>query len=153
MKCLTDNQMQLLVDDELTASRKKKYMNHIGLCPLCANKYHDRIELVASIKALITETVKLPENIPEFIIPLKPISQEVRRRRIPLWVKAAAVLVPAIFGWKFYNKPQENFMPIDKSMQVYEICNGVDANTAFQENMIITTVTDENGKVLECSTN
>jgi hypothetical protein len=153
MRCLTDKQLQLLVDDELTAGQKKKYLNHIEVCSLCAKKYRDRIELVASIKASITEAVKLPKSIPEFRIPTKPTGQEVRMHRIPLWVKVAAVLVPAIIGWKLYDKPQEILKPNDKSMQVYEMCNGVDANTAFQENMIVTTVTDENGNVLECSTN
>jgi len=61
-------------------------------------------------------------------------------------VKAAALLIPAFFIWKFAHKPQEDFKPTAESIQMYEMCNDVDANTAFQENMIITTVTDENGR-------
>jgi len=34
---------------------------------------------------------------------------------------------------------------------MYEMCNTVDANTAYQENMIITTVTDQNGNVVKSS--
>ncbi|HET7733989.1 MAG TPA: hypothetical protein VFK73_09140 [Paludibacter sp.] len=153
MRCLTDKQMQHLVDGELSANQMDKYKSHIDTCTYCAEKYSDRKELSASIKALINETAISPERIPEFRIPAAQVTQKVKVRRIPLWAKVAAVLVPAFVGWKMYNKPQEDFKPSAESIQMYEMCNGVDANTAFQENMIITTVTDENGKVVECSTN
>jgi hypothetical protein len=145
--------MQHLIDGELSANQMDKYKSHIDTCTYCAEKYSDRKELSASIKALINETATLPERIPEFRIPAKQIQQKVKVRRIPLWAKVAAVLVPVFVGWKMYNKPQEDFKPSAESIQMYEMCNGVDANTAFQENMIITTVTDENGKVVECTTN
>ena len=153
MRCLTDEQMQLLIDGELSANQMNKYKSHIDTCTYCAEKYSDRKELSTSIKALINETAISPERISEFRIPAKQIQQKVKVRRIPLWAKVAAVLVPAFVGWKMYNKPQEDFKPSAESIQMYEMCNGVDANTAFQENMIITTVTDENGKVVECTTN
>jgi hypothetical protein len=153
MKCLTDKQMQHLIDGEFSANQIEKYKGHINACPYCAEKYRDQKELSTSIKALINETATSPERIPEFRIPAKQIQQKAKVRRIPLWAKVAAVLVPAFVGWKMYNKPQEDFKPSAESVQMFEMCNGVDANTAFQENMIITTVTDENGRVLECSAN
>jgi hypothetical protein len=153
MRCLTDKQIQQLIDGELSANQIEKYKGHINACPYCAEKYNDRKESVFSIKILINEAVKSPEWIPEFRVPAKQIHQKLKVRRIPLWAKVAAVIVPAIVGWKMYNKPQEDFKPSAESIQLYEMCNGVDANTAFQENMIITTVTDENGKVVDCTTN
>jgi len=153
MKCLTDKQIQQLIDGELSSNQIEKYKSHINACPYCAEKYKEQKESVFSIKTLINETVKSPVRIPEFRVPAKQIHQKVKVRRIPLWVKVAAVLIPAFVGWKIYNKPQEDFKPSAESIQMYEMCNGVDANTAFQENMIVTTVTDENGKVLECTTN
>jgi len=153
MRCLTDKQMQFLIDGELSANQMDKYKSHIETCAYCAEKYSERKELSTSVKALINETATTPERIPEFRIPAAQVPQKVKVRRIPLWAKVAAVLIPAFVGWKIYNKPQEDFKPSTESIQMYEMCNSVDANTAFQENMIITTVTDENGKVVECTTN
>lgn len=153
MRCLTDKQIQQLIDDELSASQIEKYNSHIYACPYCNEKYEEQKELALSLKSLINETAKSPERIPEFWIPTKQAHPQMKVRRIPLWVKVAAVLIPVFFVWKFAHRPQEDFKPTAESIQLYEMCNGVDANTAFQENMIITTVTDENGKVVECTTN
>ena len=153
MKCLTDKQIQQLIDGELSNNQKEKYRSHIHACAYCNEKYNEQKELAESIKSLINEKAKFPELIPEFIIPVKRVPQDRKTLTIPLWVKVAAVLIPVFFVWKFAHKPQEDFKPTAESIQMYEMCNGVDANTAFQENMIVTTVTDENGKVIECSTN
>ena len=153
MKCLTDKQIQQLIDGELSSNQIEKYKSHIDTCTYCAEKYNDQKETVNSIKSLINETAKLPERIPKFRVPAKQIHQKVKVKRIPLWAKVAAVLIPAVIGWKMYNKPHEDFKPSAESIQMYEMCNGVDANTAFQENMITTTVTDDKGNVIECSTN
>lgn len=153
MRCLTDKQIQQLIDGELSTSQIEKYNSHIYACPYCNKKYEEQKELALSLKSLINETAKYPERIPEFRVPTKPVHQHMKVRKIPLWVKAAAVLIPVFFVWKFAHRPQEDFKPTAESIQMYEMCNGVDANTAFQENMIVTTVTDENGKVLECTTN
>lgn len=153
MKCLTDKQIQQLIDGELSANQIEKYTNHICVCHYCDKKHNEQKELALSIKNLINELAWSPTQIPEFRLLTKPASQDLKVRRIPLWVKVAAVLIPAFFVWKFANKPQEDFKPTAESIQMYEMCNGVDANTAFQENMIVTTVTDENGEVIESSTN
>lgn len=153
MKCLTDKQIQQLIDGALSANQIEKYTSHIRTCAYCDKKYNEQKELALSIKSLINEVAWSPARIPEFRIPTKPAIQQLKVRKIPLWVKVAAVLIPVFFVWKFANKPQEEFKPTAESIQMYEMCNGVDANTAFQENMIVTTVTDENGKVIESSTN
>jgi hypothetical protein len=153
MKCLTDKQIQQLIDGELSADQLEKYNSHIYACPYCHEKYNEQKELAISIKSLINETANSPERIPDFRVPTKRVNLERKARRIPLWVKLAAVLIPVFFVWKFVQKPQEDFKPTAESIQMYEMSNGIDANTAFQENMIVTTVTDDKGNVIECSTN
>jgi hypothetical protein len=153
MKCLTDKQIQQLIDGELSNNQKEKYKNHIHACAYCNEKYNEQKELASCIKSWINDTAHSPERIPEFRIPVKSTNQPKKVQKIPLWIKVAAVLIPVFFVWKFAQKPQEDYKPTAESIQMYEMSNGVDANTAFQENMIVTTVTDENGKVIECSTN
>ena len=154
MRCLTNKQTQQLIDGELSANEMQQYKLHIEACPYCAEKFSEQKMLVLRIDGLLNEAAILPERIPDFKIPTKIKSKRTRNRRIPLWAKVAAVLIPACFVWKMTDKPNEKeFKPTAESIQMYEMCNSVDANTAFQENMIITTVTDENGKVVECTTN
>jgi len=107
MRCLTDNQLQQLIDGELSANQINKYKSHIIACPFCDEKYNERKELALSIKSLINETTNSPERIPEFRVPVIPASQQRKVRSIPIWVKAAALLIPAFFIWKFANKPQK----------------------------------------------
>lgn len=153
MKCLTDKQIQQLIDGELSNNQTEKYRSHIAACAYCYEKYNEQKELASCIKSLINDTAHSPEQIPEFRVPVKSSDLLKRGRKIPLWVKVAAVLIPVFFVWKFAHNPQEDFKPTAESIQMYEMCNGVDANTAFQENMIITTVTDEKGKIVKCTTN
>jgi hypothetical protein len=153
MRCLTDKQIQQLIDGELFASQLEKYKSHINACPLCDEKYNEQKELALSLKSLINETAKSPEQIPEFRVPTKRSNQQLKVWRIPLWAKVAAVLIPAFFVWKMTNTPQPDFKPTPEAVMMYEMCNNVDANTAFQENMITTTITNEHGKVVSCETN
>jgi len=153
MKCLTNNQIQLLIDGELSANKMQQYKLHIETCPYCAEKYADQRLLALGIKDLLNNAAILPERIPEFQLPVKTKSQKRINRRIPLWVKVAAVLIPAIILVKMRDKPQQDYKPTPEAVMMYETSNSVDANTAFQENMITTTVTDENGKVIKCETN
>lgn len=152
MKCLTNKQIQELIDGELTTNLSEKYHQHVVGCQYCKEQYDEQKTLAESIKGLINDAAMSSVRIPEFQIP-KHTAINVKTRHIPLWVKVAAVLIPAFFVLKMANKPQEDFKPTAENIQMYEMCNSVDANTAFQENMIITTVTDENGKVVECEAN
>jgi len=153
MKCLTNNQIQQLIDGELSANELMEYKLHIETCPDCAEKYVEKKALALGIKNLLNDAVPIPERIPDFPIPAKTTSQKRVNRRIPLWAKVAAVLLPVIFVVKMIDKPQPDFKPTPEEILMYETSNSVDANTAFQKNMITTTVTDENGKVIKCETN
>lgn len=153
MKCLTNKQIQQLIDGELSANEMQQYKLHIEACPYCAEKYAEQKILALRIKSLLTESAILPKRIPDFQVPAKTTSQKRINKRIPLWAKVAAVLIPVIFLVKMRNKPQQDFKPTPEAVMMYETSNSVDANTAFQENMITTTVTDENGKVIKCETN
>lgn len=153
MKCLTNEQIQRFIDAEMPSLQPEQFQ-HLTSCTSCQELYKEQKVLAKLIKEQINSVAKSPERIPEFQIPASIPPTASRVKRFPLWAKVAALLIPAYFVWKMANKPVEReFNPTAESIQMYEMCNGVDANTAFQENMITTTVTDENGKVVECTTN
>ena len=151
MKCLTNKHIQELIDGEMSDVQMAESRKHLSTCSECSRNYNEQLTLTQSVKIIFNSRIKLPEKIPEFNVPIQTTKRKVIR--IPLWVKVAAMLIPVFIVWKMANKPQEYFKPTVENIQMYDMCNYVDANTAFQENMIITTVTDENGKVLECTSN
>ena len=153
MKCLTNEQIQRFIDAEMPSLQPDQFQ-HLTACASCQELYKEQKVLAQLIKEQINSVAKSPERIPEFQIPasITPIAPRVKR--FPLWAKVAALLIPACFVWKMANKPEEKeFKPTAESIQLYEMYNSLDANTAFQENMIVTTVRDDKGKVIECSTN
>jgi hypothetical protein len=153
MKCLTNEQIQRFIDAEMPSLQPDQFQ-HLTSCASCQELYKEQKVLAQLIKEQINSVAKSPERIPEFQIPASVTHTVPRVKRFPLWTKVAALLIPACFVWKMANKPEEKeFKPTAESIQLYEMCNSVDANTAFQENMIITTITDANGKVVKCGTN
>ena len=154
MKCLTNEQIQQLIDGETSTVVSTAYQQHINNCSHCKERYNDQKALAQNVKDLLNASVQSPERIPEFRIPKNVTIPKVKVKWIPFWAEVAAVLIPVFFICKmYYNKPVQDFKPTTENIRMYEMCNTVDANTAFQENMIITTVTDENGKVVESVTN
>jgi|GEM_PF-2013454 len=153
MKCLTSKQIQRQIDGEISSELSEHFQQHIDKCPSCQEQYNDQKLLAHSIKDLMNASVKLPEEIPEFGIPKTPDKIKVNYIRIPFWLKAAAVLIPVFFVWKMSFKPCEDFKPSAENIRMYEMGNSIDANTAFQENMITTKVINKDGKVIKCETN
>ena len=153
MKCLTNKQIQQLIDGETSTVDSIKYQQHIIDCSHCMERYNDHKSLAQNVKDLLNVSVHSPKWIPEFRIPKKVFKPKQKTIRIISWLEVAALLIPVFFIWKMTGKPQNDFKPTSENIKMYEMCNTVDANTAYQENMIITTVTDQNGNVVESVTN
>jgi len=154
MKCLTNDQIQQLMDGETSSFVSDKYQQHLAACSSCRERFEDQKALARSVKDSINDFVPPIGRIPEFVIPTKIIQPTLKSRSIPGWLKVAALLIPVFFVWKMTyrpNKPTVDFKPTSENIRLYEMSHEVDANTAFQQNMIITTVADEKGKVIECS--
>jgi len=97
MKCLTNNQIQQVIDGELSANELREYKLHLETCPYCAEKLAEQKALALGIKNLLNKAVPMPELIPEFQVPVQTKSLKRINKRIPLWAKVAAVLIPAFF--------------------------------------------------------
>lgn len=146
--------MQELIDGELSTRQSELYHRHIAECQYCNGQYAEQKALAVSIKGLINEMVKSPVKIPEFRLPTKPAKKETKVRRIPLWAKVAAVLIPVFFVWKVANFENKNdITQLLKNKQLYEICSSIDANTSYKENGKIIIVTNDNGVAVQLMSN
>lgn len=154
MKCLTNKQTQELIDGELTTKQSELYHRHIAECQNCTDKYYEQKALAVSIKGLINEMVNSPVRIPEFRMPTKPAQKEMKVRRIPLWAKVAAVLIPVFFVWKIMNFENKNdITQLLKNKQLYKMCSSMNANITFKENGEIIIVTNDNGVAVQLMSN
>ena len=154
MQCLTNEQIQLLIDGEMNEQLMVACEEHLSHCPDCQRRYEEQARNSLRISEMINFTAAIPEQVPVFNFPENKAPAKQHRGSISIWLKIAAVLIPIIICWQFWpQKTEKQFHPTQEAIMKYELCNSVDANTAWQENMIITTVSDENGKVIECSTN
>lgn len=136
----------------MSLRQTKECKKHLAECTVCRQQYEEQSALAISTVEILNRTAKIPDQIPEFIFPENNFTKRPGIIKISFWLKIAALLIPAIICWKIWlpQKTAPKYRPTPENVLTYELCNSVDANTAWQENMIITTVTNENGKVIEC---
>jgi len=143
MKCLTNNQIQQLVDGQTPLVLSEKYLQHMDSCTQCLDRYKQQKELAQMVKELINASVQSPERIPEFRIPKKQILSTRRVRRIPGWLEVAALMIPIFFMWKITCNQGDELKPTADNIRMFEKCNTVYANTAtWRDNVIIITGVD-----------
>ncbi len=152
MQCLTNEQIQLLIDKEMDEQDETVCRRHLEDCPHCRMRVEEQRSKVRLILEALNREDDLPEMIPAFRYPVGNAPKKERTFTHSIWMKIAAVTIPSLLCWHFWpEKEPQLFHPSPEAIVNYELCNGVDANTAWQENMIITTVTDANGKIVQCS--
>jgi hypothetical protein len=151
MNCFTAEQLQLYMDGELPSKLIAEYKQHLAGCVSCSQRFSEQHKLAQSVKTIINGLAKNPDTMKDFNNTSTAMVKPNKTRNIPLWIKVAAILVPAAISWCIYESRTEAYEPTPENILTYDMCNGIDANTAWQENLIVTTVTDKNGKVVECS--
>lgn len=154
MNCLTNEQMQMLVDGELPSHLAVKYKKHISGCPTCSRVFTKYASEVNVVKELIAATGSDPLEIPGFKVPGEKLKRRPEIRKIYFGLKIAAITLPiALIIGVLTETREKPFKPNPKDIVTYDICNTMDANTAFQEGIIITTIEDKDGNVIECMEN
>ena len=138
MKCLTNNQIQQLLDGETPCVLSEKQHQHMDACPQCLERYNQQIELAQTVIELINASAQSPERIPEFRIPKEQILPTRKIRRIPGWLEMAALLIPIFFVWKMTYNTEEELKPTAENIRMIEKCNTIYANSAtWRDNVII----------------
>ena len=146
MNCLTNKELQLLIDNELYQSMKEEFNLHLKECKSCAVRLKEQKEFITLITSQINTNVPAVDRVPPFRgIELKPV----KPKKNYAWLKVAAILLPFVVLGSIYlnrEKPQqkEQFSLSAEDIMQYEAYNtNIDANTAYQQGMVITTVIDQ----------
>ncbi len=152
MNCLTNEEIQRCIDNELDSAQKEAYAAHIERCAKCREQYVSQKEFALMIKNELKKVPYHPMVIPPFRGKVVEDSFKLRKKS-PIWLKVAAALVPVLIAASVvFNKPNNKhadkcYAPTHEEIAAYEMFNsGLDANTVYQKNMIVTTISDENGK-------
>ena len=150
MNCLTIEEIQLLIDDELDEKRGVEIRLHIQQCAECNHKYNKQVIFSKLIKSQIGTIVAPVESIPPF---QNPENEYLTKKRSHIWFKVASMIIPLfILGSLYLNyktQKKQQFKPTSEDIMNYESYNsGVDANAAYQQKMVVTTVYDyKNGNI------
>ncbi len=107
MKCLSNIQIQKLADNELGEAEKKILLHHIKNCNKCRLNYEKHSALIIVLKSAIKNNAEI--EIPEFRQPLNTDYQRIRIKNKYIWLKVAAILIPAICAGVllFQNSPTD----------------------------------------------
>lgn len=95
MKCLTDEQIQLYIDGEISKQELTKIDLHLSECSICRPKLEQQQLFIRELKATLRPSNDIAA--PPFALPKETHG---KRRAIPIWLKVAAVLVPLLLIWE-----------------------------------------------------
>lgn len=141
LTCLSEEVIQQWIDGELDTTQQVQVHLQITSCEKCSEKAEQLKVLAFSVKKMLTvEDVAIPE----FTKPEKVIHQ-----RFPLWLKIAVVLLPAFCLVKVLLQPEKTYLPSQEELLMYQSLSDMDANAAFQERVMVTTATNQEGKIVE----
>lgn len=151
MKCLTNEIIQLYIDNQLEDKDKEAVGRHLEVCETCRSRIEHREQLVRLLKASAAKH-NTGRTIPEFIPPKGKVKKKINLKQILIWTNVAAIAL-IMFFIKNHTKESVESQPIHKEIPVEHPNLDIDANTAYQNKVIITTITDENGNTVKCITN
>ena len=156
MNCLTNEELQLFIDNELQQSKKEEFNLHLQECKSCAQRLKEHKEFIALIISQINTDAPTVDVVPPFLgTEVKPV----KRKRINVWLKVAAIILPLIVFYGIYSNRGETtenkrFTITAEDIMQYEAYNtNIDANTACQQGMVITTVIDQEKEEVETTIN
>lgn len=70
-------------------------------------------------------------------------------RTVPLWLKIAAVLIPAFCLVQVLIQSDKSYQPSHDELLMYQSLSDMDANAAFQERVMVTTSTNQEGEIVD----
>ena len=179
LMCLNEDLIQQWIDGELSEELLEQVNQHLANCELCRQKAEQQKALAFSIKNILqVEDVAIPEfrrsetatgeagnhndlpvknnefpqknstSVPEMkAVNAGPFSRTLRT--VPLWLKIAAVLIPAFCLVQVLIQPDNTYQPSHDELLMYQSLSDMDANAAFQERVMVTTSTNQEGEIVD----
>lgn len=179
LTCLNDELIQEWIDGELNEELLVQVNQHLADCEACRQKTEQQKALAFSIKQLLQceDTVipafrrvetptdeagsyydlfvknnEFPVNNSTSVPEMKeentgPFTQS--KKTFPFWLKIAAALIPACLLIQLLIQPEKNYQPSHDELLMYQSLSDMDANAAFQERVMVTTSTNQEGEIVE----
>jgi len=172
LTCLNEELIQQWIDGELSEELRMQVVLHLAGCEECRQKAEQQHALALSIKKILqVEDVAIPEFLingtsaeehgnfnklslknsiyePEGLV-CADESATRSNKKFPLWLKIAAVLIPAFCLVQVLIRPDKTYQPSHDELLMYQSLSDLDANAAFQERVMVTTSTNREGEIVE----
>lgn len=147
MKCLTKEEIQCLIDNEVSDKEKNIYLNHINQCNDCKVLYNQSLqdkELLHDFFSTI-KSDNFDDSIPEFVLPKKKNNYFV--------LKIAAVIFFLIgISVLFLLNSKENISTqsvAEINKEYVDLTTNMDQNKMWQKKQMLVEIKDENDNVIE----
>jgi predicted anti-sigma-YlaC factor YlaD len=147
MNCLSDELVQRWIDKELSSGEAVELKAHLQTCAECRYRVQEQEQLATKLKQLIAGPAQTGSSIPPFIYPVEPATR--KKKKLTNWLRVAAVMLPLILLLKIFTNKEEVYQPTREQQLMYESFNDMDANSAFQERLMVTTSTNQEGELLD----
>ena len=145
-KCISDEMIQMYIDNEIDAFEKAGMEKHFAECKNCKRKLHEHKKMISGFK----QSMSLPniESIeaPVFNYNKTPVIAW-KKHRLFYWKWAAAVILitSSLFIHKKLNTNSQN----NVQYIIFDISSEVDANKPLHEQSMSIFIIDKSGKKIE----
>lgn len=141
MKCISDEQSQKYIDDEVSSKEKAFISEHISVCEKCSKKIDDKKNFAIKIKKAINQQGNYIVDIPKFAIPIvQKKSTGLKFKRYFYSVAAASIL---LLTFLISQKETEDY-EINFS---YDLESEFNANLPISEQEMVFLIIDSDGKL------
>ncbi len=151
MQCLSNEQILNYINQELTQAEHDEFQNHIYTCDKCDTKRHKYQQEISAIKESISLLDPPDGEVPELAFSQHRSSQIKMKNwynsnMIKIGIAASMII---LFGLLFLQKNNKQKFRTDYSQIGTELIT-TDLNTAWHEQQLIISITDEKNKVIDC---
>jgi hypothetical protein len=174
LTCLSEDLIQQWIDGELSEKKQKQVNKHLAGCEKCRQKAEQQKALAFSIKKILTtndvvirefrmnETASREHGNEQSLNNKSSIAESkafkatpiIRlKKTLPIWLKIAAVLLPAFCLVQVLFQSEKSYQPSHDELIMYESLSDMDANAAFQQRVMVTTSTNQEGEIVEFEIN
>jgi anti-sigma factor RsiW len=155
-KCLSDNEIQLYLDSEISAERHQELQKHLVECQTCSNKVAEQrrwIEFVHS--SLKGAEVEKDIEIPPFKKELSPAKSKFIKFNFRFLLKIAAVIAVMVSVYLIAEKKEtQAYQPSAQELLLWEeTMQGDDANQVWHDRTITVMETNSAGEVVNIEIN
>lgn len=146
-KCMSDEMIQIYIDNEIDAFEKAGMEKHFAECKNCNRRLYEHKKMISGFKQSISLVNIESIEIPEFKYEKTPVIAR-KKHRLFYWKWAAAAVILIASSLFIHEKLNTNSQN-DVQYIIFDMSSEVDANKPLHEQTMSIYIIDKSGKQIE----